>query len=56
MIRNKHVWDKHYYSNRFTVRNIFYYVTVDFALYVSLRQTIELDTDVGDKSMGIVSK
>ena len=23
MIRNKVVWDKHYYSNRFTVRNIF---------------------------------
>ena len=22
MIRNKVVWDKHYYSNRFTVRNI----------------------------------
>ena len=36
MICNKVVWDKHYYSNRFTVRNIFYYVTVDFALYVSL--------------------
>ena len=23
MLRNKVVWDKHYYSNRFTVRNIF---------------------------------
>ena len=23
MFRNKVVWDKHYYSNRFTVRNIF---------------------------------
>ena len=23
MIRNKVVWDKHYYSNKFTVRNIF---------------------------------
>ena len=23
MIRNKVVWDKHYYSNIFTVRNIF---------------------------------
>ena len=23
MLRNKVVWDKHYYSNRITVRNIF---------------------------------
>ena len=36
MIGNKVVRDKHFYSNRFTVQNIFYYVTVDFALNVSL--------------------
>ena len=45
MIRKKVVWDKHYYSNRFTVRNIFllcysrFRLICIFNVYLSLRNT-----------------
>ena len=40
MIRNKVVWDKHYYSDRFTVRNIFLLCYSRFRLMCNFTLTL----------------
>ena len=55
MIRNKVVWDKHYYSNRFTVRNIFLLRYSRFRLMCTFKaNTSDTETSFLDLNIKVI--